>query len=153
MDLLISEATIDLASVTGAFEQKAKGAGGIVTFAGQVREFSSDTEVLSLYLQIYPEMTEKGIASAIADAYARWPLTTCYVQHRIGDMAPGETIVFVGTASKHRRAAFDAADFLMDYLKTRAVFWKKETTSKSTQWIEPRAEDYADQSRWTKARE
>ena len=93
-------------------------------------------------------MTENGIAAALSAARERWPLTHVQVVHRVGDMAPKETIVFVATASKHRRAAFEAADFLMDYLKTEAVFWKRESTPDQTTWIEPREEDYSDASRW-----
>ena len=96
-------------------------------------------------------MTERGIEKAMTEAEARWPLMAIKVIHRTGEMAPGEAIVFVATASAHRRAAFEAADFLMDYLKTEAVFWKKEATPEGEHWIEPRSQDYEDRARWAKA--
>lgn len=149
--LTLSDKTIDAAASLRAFEASAKQAGAIVTFSGQVRPRASDANVKSLFLQAYPEMTEKGIREAIDDALARWPLEDLMVVHRIGEMVPGDTIVFVAVASRHRRAAFEAADFLMDYLKTKAVFWKREETDRGSAWIEPRPEDYQDAERWTAA--
>lgn len=130
------------------FTVESKGAGGIVSFSGLVRDTASSGEVTSLHLQAYSPMTETGIAGAVEAACARWPLIAVRIIHRTGDMAPGEPIVFVATASAHRRAAFEAADFLMDYLKTKAVFWKKEVTPAGAHWIEPRPEDYTDSARW-----
>ena len=95
-------------------------------------------------------MTERGINQAVKDASERWPLESASVIHRIGVILPGEPIVFVATSSAHRRDAFEAADFLMDYLKTKAVFWKKEVTCEGEFWIEPRLSDYADAKRWSK---
>ena len=146
----ISSDPIDAGAELKLFEQSAPQAGGIVTFSGQVRPEASKGAVSGLQLQAYSPMTENGIDAAIADARARWPLDQVLVLHRIGDMQPGDTIVFVATASKHRRAAFKAADFLMDYLKTEAVFWKKEKTETGAYWIEPRDDDYADAARWAK---
>jgi molybdopterin synthase catalytic subunit len=130
------------------FEQTARGAGAIVSFTGLVRDQAGASGVNSLYLQAYSPMTERGIEHAVEQAHRRWPLTATTIIHRTGTMSPFEPIVFVASASRHRRAAFEAADFLMDYLKTEAVFWKKETTSHGTHWIEPRAEDYHDRARW-----
>jgi molybdopterin synthase catalytic subunit len=93
--------------------------------------------VQTLHLQAYSPMTENGIRDAVDDAQQRWSLSAVQVIHRIGDMAPGDPIVFVATAASHRRAAFEAADFLMDYLKTEAIFWKKEITASESRWIEP----------------
>ena len=104
--------------------------------------------MLGLFLQSYSPMTENGIETAVGQALNRWPLEALAVQHRTGEIRTGETIVFVATASKHRRAAFEAADFLMDYLKTEAVFWKKEITEAGDFWIEPREQDYQDNQRW-----
>ena len=123
-------------------------AGALVSFTGKVRPTAPNGQVKTLHLQAYSPMTENGISAAIDQATTRWSLDGVLVRHRIGDMAAGDTIVFVGTASTHRRAAFEAADFLMDYLKTEAIFWKKEVTEHSAQWIEPRPEDYSDRSRW-----
>ena len=130
------------------FEKHAAGAGAIVTFSGLVRPHSAEGEVTTLHLQAYSPMTENGIRHAVDAATKRWALGAVHVIHRIGDMMPGDPIVFVATAAPHRRAAFEAADFLMDYLKTDAVFWKKEVTASGSNWIEPRAEDYRDRSRW-----
>lgn len=131
-----------------AFQTHAKGAGAIVTFSGLVRDRASGSEVTGLHLQAYSPMTERGIEAAVEQAQRRWPLDAVEIIHRTGDMAAFDPIVFVATASAHRRAAFEAADFLMDYLKTEAVFWKRETTPEGERWIEPRAEDYEDSARW-----
>lgn len=147
--LQVSTDPIDAAQAVRSFEAHANDAGAIVTFSGQVRPQSSSGDVKILHLQAYSPMTETGIETAIREAQSRWPIDHVCVLHRVGDMMPGETIVFVATASKHRRAAFEAADFLMDYLKTKAVFWKKEQTASGANWIEPRAEDYSDAARWT----
>lgn len=147
--LQLSAMPLDASELIKALEKRSAGAGGLVTFTGQVRPEAKSGSVSSLFLQAYSPMTENGIEAAIAEALGRWPLTAVSVAHRVGEMKPGETIVFVGTASAHRRAAFEAADFLMDYLKTEAIFWKRESTSSGTNWIEPRAEDYRDASRWT----
>lgn len=146
--LTVSEAPIDASALLRAFEAKADGAGAIVTFTGHVRPVAAGGTVETLHLQAYPAMTEAGIQSAISDAQARWPISHVCVVHRTGDMQPGDAIVFIAAASAHRRAAFEAADFLMDYLKTKAVFWKREDTDQGPQWIEPRNEDYEDAARW-----
>lgn len=134
--------------IAADFARSADGAGGIVTFTGIVRPESKFGTVTALHLQSYSPMTESGIEGAVLDAEKRWPLIASRVVHRIGDVLVGEPIVFVATASAHRRDAFEAADFLMDYLKTKAIFWKKEITSDSATWIEPRVQDYSDAKRW-----
>lgn len=122
--------------------------GAIVTFTGQVRPSGGDGDVSMLSLQHYPGMTERGIEAMLDEAESHWPLEAALVIHRVGDMGPRDPIVLVATASAHRRAAFEAADFLMDYLKSRALFWKSETSASGRAWIEPRDEDYADAARW-----
>lgn len=122
--------------------------GGLVSFTGVVRPAQRDEAVRELFLQHYPGMTEAGIAGFAEQAMARWPLESVLIVHRVGALSPGEPIVMVATASPHRRDAFEAADFLMDYLKSRAFFWKRETTNQASRWIEPRDADYADASRW-----
>ena len=146
--LRVSPEPIDSSELLRSFEKDVGDAGGVVSFSGRVRSGARGARVTTLHLQAYSPMTENGIESAMAEARHRWSLSHAMVVHRIGDMKPGETIVFVATASKHRRAAFEAADYLMDYLKTEAVFWKKETTPSGDTWIEPRAEDYSDATRW-----
>ena len=149
--LRLSDAAFSPGAELSAFEKNAMGAGAIVSFSGLVRDAASSGEVISLYLQAYSPLTERGIEKAMTEAEARWALTALTVIHRTGNMHPGEAIVFVAAASAHRRAAFKAADFLMDYLKTEAIFWKKEVTSKGEHWIEPRVQDYEDRARWEKA--
>lgn len=149
-EIRISTDKICAADSLREFETCVPNAGAVVSFSGQVRPKAGDSSVRALHLQAYPPMTDQGIADAVKSAKERWPLEGVLVKHRVGDIAVGETIVFVATASAHRRAAFEAADFLMDYLKTNAVFWKKEIRDTGELWIEPRAEDYQDQARWTK---
>ena len=146
--LRVSDQAIDAAGELKAFEAAATGVGGIVSFSGLVRPQAANGRVETLFLQAYSPMTENGIRDAIRDAESRWPISHVSVVHRVGEMQPGDTIVFVAAASAHRRAAFEAADFLMDYLKTKAVFWKRETTETGETWIEPREQDYADAARW-----
>ena len=145
----VTDQPFQVSDAIADFEMQATGAGAIVTFSGLVRPQAEDEDVTTLHLQAYSPMTENGIRDAVDRAKATWPLTAVQVIHRIGDMSPGDAIVFVAAASAHRRAAFEAADFLMDYLKTDAIFWKKETTATASRWIEPRADDYRDRERWT----
>lgn len=145
----VSDTPIDASAALCAIQAEAVGAGAIVSFTGLVRQHSISGHVETLHLQAYGTMTVKGIEAAAARAKARWPLNALHVRHRVGDMSAGETIVFVAAASAHRRAAFEAADFMMDYLKTEAIFWKKEVTPNGEKWIEPRDEDYRDRARWT----
>lgn len=120
--------------------------GAVATFTGLARAEAGQTAVLEL--EAYPGFTEARIAEIAETARARFALDDLMVLHRVGPIAPGEPIVFVATAARHRRAAFEACDFLMDYLKSRAPFWKKETGPDGTRWIEPRAQDHADIARW-----
>ena len=129
------------------FTKSCPSAGAITSFLGQVR--SDDGTVNTLHLQSYPGVTEQGIQAAEATARARWALVDCLIIHRIGTLNIGEPIVLVATAAKHRRDAFEACDFLMDYLKTEAIFWKKQTGDNGSKWIEPRPEDYNDNKRWS----
>jgi molybdopterin synthase catalytic subunit len=119
--------------------------GAIVTFTGTVR----GAGIAAMTLEHYPGMTEEELARVEAEAAARWPLQGSLIVHRIGTLRPGDNIVLVVTASAHRQAAFDAAAFLMDYLKTRAPFWKKELDAAGTErWIEARESDDAAAERW-----
>ncbi len=128
-----------------SFEKNCGDAGAVVSFLGRVR---AENGVRELYLEAYPEVTETGIEAAKQRAESRWSLTACHIIHRIGTILAGDPIVLVMTAATHRRDAFQACDFLMDYLKTEAIFWKRETTDKGSEWIEPRAQDYKDSKRW-----
>jgi molybdopterin synthase catalytic subunit len=120
--------------------------GAVVTFTGTVR---GDDGLAGMTLEHYPGMTEEELARVEADARARWPLLASLIVHRIGTLRPGDNIVLVATASLHRQAAFAAAEFLMDYLKTRAPFWKKELAADgSERWVEARESDDAAAGRW-----
>jgi molybdopterin synthase catalytic subunit len=101
-----------------------------------------------MLLEHYPGMTEKALAKIEAEARERWPLLGVEILHRVGPLQPGEPIVFVGTTSAHRQAAFESCDFIMDYLKTRAPFWKKEGTAEGARWVEGRASDQQAAQRW-----
>lgn len=128
------------------FSQGRAETGAVATFTGIARAEAGQTAVLEL--EAYPGFTEARIAEIAETARTRFSLDDLMVLHRVGAIAPGEPIVFVATAARHRRAAFEACDFLMDYLKSRAPFWKKETGPDGTRWIEPRAQDHADIARW-----
>jgi len=123
--------------------------GAIVTFTGTVRADNEGSAVTSMMLEHYPGMTEQELARVEAEAAQRWPLQASLIVHRVGTLRPGDNIVLVVTASAHREAAFDAAAFLMDYLKTRAPFWKKEVGSDGTgQWVDARESDVSAAERW-----
>jgi molybdopterin synthase catalytic subunit len=122
--------------------------GAIVSFTGSVRDQMGAVD--EMMLEHYPGMTEAELLRIEAEANARWPLQASLIVHRYGSLQPGDNIVLVVTASEHRDAAFDAARFLMDYLKTRAPFWKRETRKGRSQWVEASAVDDAATTRWQK---
>jgi len=121
--------------------------GAIVTFTGTVRDQAGD--VSEITLEHYPGMTESELERIEAEARTRWPLQASLIVHRVGTLKPGDNIVLVVTASEHRDAAFEAARFLMDYLKTRAPFWKRESGRTGSRWVEPRAEDDDAAAEWS----
>ncbi len=125
----------------------AGGTGAIATFTGMVRP---DDGLDALTLEHYPQMTEREIARIVDDAQARWPLLDVTIIHRIGRLTPGEKIVFVAVAASHRGAAFQACELLMDYLKTKAPFWKQEERGASSTWVEARHTDEQAAGRWRK---
>ena len=122
-------------------------AGGVVSFTGIARNDHGRTEMLEL--EAYLGFTEPWIEALVEEARTRFGLSGVRVIHRVGPILPGEAIVFVATAAAHRRQAFEGADFLMDHLKSRAPFWKKEHGPDGARWIEPRQADYQDLTRWT----
>jgi molybdopterin synthase catalytic subunit len=132
--------------------------GAVVTFTGLVRDFIRDADapggrraIAEMTLEHYPGMTERELARIEAEARRRWPLDEVLIVHRHGPLAPGARIVLVVTVSSHRQAAFAAAEFLVDWLKTRAPFWKRETTAEGAHWVAARAEDDAAAARWAEA--
>ncbi|WP_409432700.1 molybdenum cofactor biosynthesis protein MoaE [Litorimonas sp. RW-G-Af-16] len=141
----VGKAPLDAANLLAGFSVSAGGAGAIVSFTGIVR---ADAKTQSLTLTHFPDFTEAQIAEILDTATKRWDLQGALVYHRVGEMQIGETIVFVATASAHRRAAFEACDFIMDYLKSEAPFWKQETDDGGVRWIEPRRADINDKKRW-----
>lgn len=145
--ILLEPQSFDPYAHLAAFSREAGGAGAIASFIGIVR---CEGGVRALFLDHFPGVTERAIRDAAAEAERRWPLLGLRIAHRIGETPVGEPVVLVATAAAHRRAAFEACDFLMDYLKTDAPFWKKEISGAGEVWIEPRAEDYADRARWSK---
>jgi molybdopterin synthase catalytic subunit len=124
--------------------------GGIASFVGLVRDMHEpgDGGVKAMTLEHYPGMTEKMLTEIEAEAHTRWPLDASLIVHRYGRMEPGERIVLVACAARHREAAFDACRFLMDWLKTKAPFWKLEETAGGERWVEARAEDDTAAARW-----
>jgi molybdopterin synthase catalytic subunit len=123
--------------------------GGLGCFVGTVRETAKGRKIVSMTLEHYPAMTERALARIAAEAESRWPLLGCTLIHRVGTLLPGDNIVLVLAASAHRQAALDAAGFLIDWLKTRAPFWKKERFADGDEtWVEARAEDDAAAAKW-----
>ncbi len=122
--------------------------GAIVTFVGKVRDMNLGDRVTGLMLEHYPGMTEKALTEIVVKASERWSLTNTRVIHRVGHLSIGDQIVFVGVTSEHRDAAFQACEFIMDYLKTQAPFWKKETLIEQDRWIEARESDLDLANRW-----
>ncbi len=148
MAVRVQAAAFDPGALVNAMHDANVGVGAVVSFTGYVRDFNDGRDVAGMFLEHYPGMTEKALAKIVDEARQRWPLVKIEVLHRVGALEPGEPIVFVGVASAHRQAAFQACDFVMDYLKTRAPFWKKENTPQGPRWVEGRASDQAAADRW-----
>ena len=146
MRLSVQTAAFDLGAEANAFAAGAATAGAIVTFTGVVRD--NGGRLVAMEIEHYPGMTETAIAAMMEQAMARWSLTDATVIHRHGRLAPGEMIMIVATAASHRGAAFQAAEFLMDYLKSRAPFWKKEIGADGAEWVAATDEDEAALKRW-----
>ena len=148
MSVRVQPDTFDPGAEVNAMHDANVGVGAVVSFVGYVRDFNDGRDVAGMFLEHYPGMTEKALFKIVDEAQQRWPLLKLEVIHRVGELAPGEPIVFVAAASAHRQAAFEACDFVMDYLKTRAPFWKKENTSEGPRWVEGRDSDHKAADRW-----
>ncbi|MBA1199496.1 Molybdopterin synthase catalytic subunit [Pseudomonas fluorescens] len=148
MAVRVQQQAFDPGAEVNAMHAANAGVGAVVSFVGYVRDFNDGREVAGMFLEHAPGMTEKALTKIIVEAEQRWPLLKVEVLHRIGTLQPGEPIVFVGVASAHRQAAFDGCNFIMDYLKTRAPFWKKETTGDGPRWVEGRHSDQQAAERW-----
>lgn len=149
MTVRVQTEPFDAGALLSEFSRGRRQSGGIVSFTGLAREATAGAAVAALELDAYPGFTEPAISAMEAEARQRFSVHDLLIVHRYGPIAPGEAIVFVAAAAEHRRAAFEAADFLMDYLKTRAPFWKKETGPDGERWIEPHPSDYDDVKRWS----
>jgi molybdopterin synthase catalytic subunit len=148
MDIRVQEAPFDLGIEAQAFATRQSGMGAVVTFTGIVRDVAGGLEAMQI--EHYPGMTEKALTKIAEDAARRWNIGDILIIHRYGILHADEMIMMVATASRHRKDAFEAAEFLMDYLKSRAPFWKKEATRDGKSWVDSRAEDEAALDRWSK---
>ena len=125
--------------------------GAVAAFIGTVRDVNAEASVSSMTLEHYPGMTEKALASIVAEAKARWSIAEALVIHRVGPLQPADQIVLVAVTGAHRGEAFAACEFIMDYLKTRAPFWKKEETPDGARWVDARVSDDEAAARWQSA--
>lgn len=152
----VQTSPFDPGAELNVFLAEAPHAGGIAVFIGQMRDFkgpdrATGEPVSAMTLEHYPGMAEKELGTLVSEARSRWALDHVRVIHRSGDLAPAEPIVFVATASAHRADALEACTFLIDWLKTKAPFWKKETTSRGASWVDAAASDDARAERWEKS--
>lgn len=144
----VQQAVFDAGAELNAFTRTHTDMGAVVTFSGHVRDHNQNESVKTLELEHYSGYTESEIEKIEAEAHVRWNGIRTLIIHRYGALSPGDPIVMVAVASAHRKTAFDAATFLMDYLKTDAPFWKKETRGNTSHWIEPRETDRAARQDW-----
>lgn len=146
MSVRVQSDPFDMGDEVRAFTDATSGAGAIVTFSGLVRDEGGTLSAMEI--EHYPGMTEKALSKITDEAIARWSLSDALVIHRFGTLAPGEQIMMVATAARHRADAFTAAEYLMDYLKSRAPFWKKERGADGETWVAAKSEDEAALKRW-----
>lgn len=150
----VQQQDFDIKYESDQLRRDASNIGAMVTFTGLVREIQqqehSPQQRQELFLEHYPGMTEKALQDIAVEAGRRWAIPCCRIIHRVGALQPGDQIVFVGTASTHRRDAFEAAEFIMDYLKTKAPFWKRQTDASGSEWVEHRDSDDMAAQRWIK---
>lgn len=147
MDIRVQAEPFDLGAEIAAFATRQRGMGAVVTFTGIVRDLPGGG-LGTMEIEHYPGMTQKAISGIAAEAAARWNTGDILVIHRYGRLAPSEMIMMVATAAAHRAEAFQAAEFLMDYLKSRAPFWKKEIGEQGADWVAAKADDEAALDRW-----
>ena len=147
MDIRVQESPFAFGAEAEAFAARQRGMGAVVTFTGIVRDLPDDP-LQAMEIEHYPGMTESALTEMAETAMARFSLGDALVIHRFGRLLPGEMIMMVATAARHRKDAFEAAEFLMDYLKSRAPFWKREITAKGADWVASKAEDEDALARW-----
>lgn len=148
MVVRVQEADFDIGAELAALTRGNHSVGGLGVFVGLVRDIAGDAEVAGMTLEHYPGMTERQLSAIEAEARARWPLDASLIIHRVGRLEPGDRIVLVACASAHRQAALDATGFLIDWLKTRAPFWKHEETPDGDRWVDARESDETAAARW-----
>jgi len=148
MTVSVQQADFDVAALQRELLAGAQQEGAVATFTGYVRVSNEQREVYTMELEHYPGMTENSIGDILLQATDRWPLFASSVVHRVGKLRPGDQIVWVGVSSAHREAAFSACEFIMDYLKTRAPFWKKELGPDGGHWVSAREQDAGRAVRW-----
>lgn len=146
MNVRVQSAPFDMGNEVNAFTANVSGSGAVVTFSGLVRDEGGTLSAMEI--EHYPGMTEKALETIRAEAVARWSLEAAMIIHRYGRLAPSDQIMMVATAARHRKDAFEAAEFLMDYLKSRAPFWKKETGVSGDAWVSAKDEDEDALTRW-----
>jgi molybdopterin synthase catalytic subunit len=148
MKILVQAEAFDLGAEVDLMSKGRTDIGAIASFVGLARDLNDGSGVAAMTLEHYPGMTEKALAALVDEACSRWALLDVTVVHRVGRLLPGDAIVLVAVASQHRSEAFAACEFIMDYLKTRAPFWKKEETPEGERWVEARASDDVAAARW-----
>ncbi|MBT8570709.1 molybdopterin synthase catalytic subunit MoaE [Polynucleobacter paneuropaeus] len=146
----IQEVDFDLSAEIANLRKGDRQVGAVVSFLGTVRDMNAGSEVHSMTLEYYPGMTEKALEAIVAQAKARWDIRNTLIIHRVGPLKPEDQIVLVVVTSAHRAEAFAACEFMMDYLKTAAPFWKKEETADGGRWVDARVADDAAMARWKK---
>lgn len=151
MTVRVQYKSFDVGQLTADLHARNPRVGAVVNFIGYVRDLNIGQSVNELFLEHYPGMTEKALERIADEARERWPLLGVEIVHRIGALAVSEPIVFVGVSSKHRHMAFEACAFIMDVLKTRAPFWKRESTAQGSHWVEARESDQNAALRWSLA--
>jgi molybdopterin synthase catalytic subunit len=144
----VQEEDFDVGRELASLTQGRTDVGAVASFVGLVRDANDGSSVSGMTLEHYPGMTDTALQGICAQAHARWDLIDTLVIHRVGSLKPGDRIVLVGVAGAHRGDAFAACEFIMDYLKTRAPFWKREDTAAGPRWVEARASDEASAERW-----
>jgi molybdopterin synthase catalytic subunit len=149
MPVRVQTADFDVAHELDALRAGDPRVGAVAAFIGTVRDVSEGAPVDALTLEHYPGMTEKALSAIVEEAKSRWGIFDALVVHRVGPLAPADRIVLVGVTGAHRGEAFAACEFIMDYLKTRAPFWKKETTPDGVRWVDARASDDEAAARWS----
>ena len=152
MPVRVQTQDFDLGAEVAALRKGNTGIGAVAAFVGLVRDLNDGSSVAAMTLEHYPGMTEKALEAIVAEARTRWDFIDALVIHRVGDLYPADQIVLVAVAGAHRGEAFAACEFIMDYLKTQAPFWKKEQTPQGARWVEARSSDDDAAARWAQGK-